>query len=76
VDFTANRHFKTRSVGRLYTGEGSGYDNRVMQLTVHELEFPSSMAAERFLDSQRKKYTNKNGLMRQRRMKLQSIGSD
>jgi hypothetical protein len=70
------KHFKTGATGRLYVGEGKGYDNRVLELTVNELQFPNSLSTDRFMDTQRRKYANTNDLKRQRRMKLQSISSD
>jgi hypothetical protein len=77
-DYKSGKHFKTRAVGQLYVGPlaAVGYDNRVMSLTATEIEFKNSVAAERFLDTQRRQIADKNGLIKQRRMKLQSISSD
>jgi hypothetical protein len=77
-DYEEGKHHKTRAVGQLWMGplNAKGYDNRVMELTVHETEFRNSVDAERFMERQRRRLAGKNGLMKQRRMKLQSIASD
>jgi hypothetical protein len=75
---TGCRHFQKRAVGQLVLGpiKAKGYDNRVLQLTVNEVDFKSSAEANRFADHMRRKYDNKAGLCKARRMKLLSIGSD
>jgi hypothetical protein len=77
-DFKSGKQYKTRAVGQLYMGplKAVGYDNRVLELTLQEVEFKNSIDAERFIDSQRRKLGNKRDLMKQRRMKLRSISSD
>lgn len=77
-DYKGGRHHKVRAVGRLYVGpiQAVGYDNRVIELSINDVEFKNSVDAERFIARQVKKPTSKNGLMRQRKMKLQSISSD
>lgn len=77
-DHKEARHHKTRAVGQLYMGpmKAKGYDNRVMEITVQEMEFKNSHEAEKFIDYQKRRLANKNLQMRQRRMKLASISSD
>lgn len=73
------RHQTTRSVGRNYIGPMSrdGYDNRVLEITLAEMEFASSEEASRFMDYQRKKYATKGQLCKGRHMKQRSsIPSD
>jgi hypothetical protein len=72
------RQVRTRAVGQLYMGPlaAKGYDNRVMEVTMSDVEFKNSAEAQRFVDSMRRKYANKSGLCKQRRMKLASISSD
>lgn len=77
-DNRAQQHFRTRAVGQIFIGpmKAVGYDNRVQQLTVQDIEFQNGPDAQKFMERQRRRMTNKSGQMRQRRMKLQSIGSD
>ena len=77
-DYKEGRHHKTRAVGQLWMGplQAKGYDNRVLELSIQEIEFKNSMDAERFIERQKRRLAGKDALMRQRRMKLQSIASD
>jgi hypothetical protein len=72
------KHHRTRAVGQLWIGplQAKGYNNRVMEVTMSDVEFKNSNEAQRFIDSMRRKYANKAGLCKQRRIKLASIGSD
>lgn len=78
LDEKNTRHFRTRAVGQLYLGpiQAEGYDNRVMQLTLSEMEFKSSTAADRFLDHQRRKYSTTGQLCRSNRLRHISRGDD
>lgn len=74
----AGRHFRSRAIGRLYMGpmQQVGYDNRVLELTINDMEFKSSNEADRFMDHIRKKYSSPYGLARSRRLKMISQGDD
>jgi hypothetical protein len=74
----AMRHYGARAVGQLTAGpfQTRGYDNKVIQLTMNEIDFKSSIDANRYIDQVRRKYDNKDGLCRSRRLKLASINSD
>jgi hypothetical protein len=78
ADEKIGKQYKTRAVGQLYVGPlaAKGYDNRVMEVTVQEMEFQNSMTAERYMDQMRRKYSNKKGLIGARRLKTASISSD
>lgn len=75
-DYQSSRHFKTRAAGQLYMGPlaGEGYDNRVLQVTLNEMDFKNSVDAERFIEKQRQKYATQNTLCRGRRLKTISKG--
>ena len=74
-EYENNRHFKTRAVGQLLMGpiQRDGYDNRVMKLTVNELEFENSVEAERYLDSQRLRLRPRQLASRTRRNVMSSM---
>lgn len=77
-DFHADRHFKTRAVGQLFMGplEADGYDNRVLQVTLNEMDFNNSVDASRFIETQRQKYANQLTKCRSRRLKVISKDDD
>lgn len=77
-EFKNNRHFRTRATGQIYMGpiQQVGYDQRVLQLTVNELQFDSSVEAQRFMDLQRKKYAPTNTLCKSRKLKMLSRYDD
>jgi hypothetical protein len=76
-DYKQSKHNKVRAVGKLYIQRpGTGYDNRVMEATVQEMEFNNSKEAEKYMNHMRKKILDRRGLINQRRMKLASISSD
>jgi hypothetical protein len=74
----APRHYRTRAVGQLWLGplQANGYDNRVMNVTMSDVEFKNSVEAARFMNMMRRKYNSQRGLIRSHRMKFASIGSD
>lgn len=77
-EYKYSKQFKTRAAGQLWMGplKAKGYDNRVLQITANELEFDSSVEADRFMDWQRKKYMPSNKLCSTRRMKMISKYDD
>lgn len=77
-DYKEGRQYKTRAVGQLYMGpiQAVGYDNKVLQTTVVEMEFADSKSAERYMDATRLKMTDKTGLIKQNRMRFRSLSSD
>lgn len=70
--------FKTRATGSLFMGpmRRDGYDNKVLKLTVDEMEFKNSKDAQRFLDYQRKKYQSYGSAMNSRKLKVISQNDD
>lgn len=76
-DYVEGKHRKTRAVGQLFIRRpGTGYDNRVMQATIQEVEFENSKDADRYMEHLAKKLPNRNALIGSRRLKLASISSD
>jgi hypothetical protein len=71
-------HFRTRATGQLYIGpmQAQGYDNRVMEVTLNEMEFKNSKEANKFLDQQRRKYASTSQLSRDKALKYISRGDD
>lgn len=77
-DYREGVHHKTRAVGQLVMGplQREGVRAKVMTLQVNEVDFQNSADAERFIDHQKRKYANKQQLIKGRRLKLASIASD
>jgi hypothetical protein len=77
-DYAEGKHHKTRAVGQLWIGplQSKRFDNRVIGMSLQEVEFKNSNEAERFIERQRKRLADKDALMGQRRMKTRSISSD
>ncbi len=71
-------HFKTRATGQLWMGplQAQGYDNRVLEITLNEIEFRNSKEANRFLDTSRRKYATTPQLCRDKRLKYISRGDE
>jgi len=78
IDYLNNRHFKTRAVGQLWKGplQDKGYDNRVMSLTFHEMEFKNSMEAQRYMDVKKRKYASTGQLTNNHSLKFVSRSDD
>ena len=64
-------HFRTRATGQLFVGplKGQGYNNRVLEVTLNEMEFKNSTSADRFLDQRRRKYANTDQLCQDKHLK-------
>ena len=64
-------HFRTRATGQLWMGpiKAQGYNNRVLEVTLNEIEFKNSKEANGFMDYQRRKYANTPQLCRDKRLK-------
>lgn len=77
-DFNAGKHHKTRAFGQLWMGplQATGADNRVLEVSINEMQFKNSVEAKRYMDLQRKKYANPRQLCNGRRMKMISQGDD
>lgn len=77
-DYKFDRHFKTRATGQLFMGPlmASGYDNRVLEMTVNELEFQNSTEAQKYLENQKKRYVKRNQACNSRKMKMISQYDD
>lgn len=71
-------HFRTRATGQLWMGplQAVGYNNKVIQVTANELEFNSSVEAQRFMEYQRKKWQSPRGMCRAKKMKFLSKYDD
>jgi hypothetical protein len=71
-------HFRTRATGQLYMGpiQAQGYDNRVLEFTLNEMEFKNSKEAAGFLDTRRRKYANTGQLCRDKQLKYISRGDE
>jgi hypothetical protein len=71
-------HFRTRATGQLWVGpiQAQGYNNRVLEVTLNEIEFRNSKDADHFMDHQRRKYASTSQLSRDKRMKYISRGDD
>lgn len=78
LDIKAGRHFRRRAVGQLWMGpiQKCGYDNRVLELTVNDLEFKTSNEASKYMDQLRRKYSSSYGLSRARKLKMVSSGDE
>lgn len=73
-----NKHFKTRATGVLFMGpiQQKGYDNKVLQLTANEMEFEKSEDAQKFIERQRKKFSNIGQMSNNRKLKMISRNDD
>lgn len=71
-------HFRTRATGQLYMGpiQAQGYNNRVMEVTLNEMEFKNSKEADGFMDHQRRKYASTSQLSRDKALKYISRGDE
>jgi len=73
------RHFQTRAAGQLQKGplQAVGYDgSHIFGVTINEIDFNNSMEAQKYLDSRKSKFMDKNQLCKMRRAKLYSTQSD
>jgi hypothetical protein len=77
-DQAFNKHFRTRATGRLYVRplQAEGYDQRVIEMTINELDFGNSVNAGRFVERQRAKYATPKNMCNNRRLKHISEGDD
>lgn len=77
-EYKQTQHFKTRATGVLFLGplQQKGYDNRVIKLTANEMEFTNSEDAQKFMEYNRKKYSDNNEIFQRRRMKMISKDDD
>ena len=64
-------HFRTRATGQLVMGpiQGVGYNNRVLKVTLNEMEFKNSKETDRFMDHQRRKYASTSQLSNDKHLK-------
>lgn len=71
-------HTRTRATGQIWVGplQAVGYDNRVMSVTFSEIEFKNSTAADRFVESQRRKFASKQKLNNMNRLRYLSRADD
>lgn len=71
-------HFRTRAVGQLWMGplQQTGYDNRVLELTLNEMEFRNSREVDRFLDYKRRKFATNRQLCRGKKLQYVSQGDE
>jgi hypothetical protein len=71
-------HVRTRATGQLWIGpiQEVGHDNLVTHLTVSEIEFKNSVAADRFLDQMRRKYSSPAQLKRANHLRFMGRGEE
>jgi len=72
------RHARTRATGQIWVGplQAVGYDNRVMSVTFNEIEFKNSTAADRFIESQRRKFASSQKLNDMNRLRYLGRADD
>jgi hypothetical protein len=74
------QQWQVRATGQLYLhpqNRGGNDSSHVIEATVQDLDFGSSVDADRFMDHQRRRYARKSQLMNQRRFRQQaSVSSD
>lgn len=71
-------HFRTRAAGQLWLGptQEVGHENVVTYVAVSDIEFKNSVAADRFLDHQRRKYASQGQLKKGNKMRFIGRGED
>jgi hypothetical protein len=69
---------RTRATGQIILGplQAVGYDNRVLSVTLNEMEFKNSTEAQRFTDRQRRKYAGAAASSKMNRLRYVGRGDD